>query len=1019
MSQTPAITHQPGADLHGFRLRSATAVPEVRAVAYLLEHPTSGARLLHLHAADPENLFSVSFPTPAPDDTGVAHILEHCVLAGSRRFPVREPFFEMIKMSMATFINAMTGEDSTFYPVASNVPKDLFNLAEVYFDATFHPLLTEQTFRREGHHLAPRQGENGGGAARLAISGIVYNEMKGAFSDPDARLGRLLNHSLLPDTIYSHESGGTPEAIPDLTYDFFRRYHATYYHPSNAYFFAYGDVPTADYCRFLGARLSGFERRPVSWPPGAGGGTGSGDGDGSGDSAFAPARQQRWREARLLNESYPIGAAEPDAERTFLVNAWLTGDALDPVDAALMRILSLILAGNEAAPLRKAIMQSKLGADLTYSGSSSVGREATFLIGLRGSESDRAGQFRELVDDTLRSIADGGISSEMVETAFRQAAFEYLEVQPMFPLHTLFRVVGSWIYGADPLTFLRLGTHLQTCRARWEQEPDLFARLLRERLLRNPHRLNVVMRPDRTMQERLDQRLAARVQRTEAAMTEEQIAETAANAAELEQLNSTPNTPEQLASLPQLRVDDLPAALQHVPTEQSEVAGITLLRNDVFSNGVNYLVLDFDLTGLPAELWPFLPRYLGATAKLGVAGAGYEEVARRKAAATGGIGAAVSLGAHSVAPGRVLRGVRFSLKALDDQMEEALAILDRVVFAVDPRDRARLQEVLLQARMRYRTGLVRNGAATAGLHAGRGLDLHGHLAEIVNGLPQLALCERLAGSFEQEYAPLTERIEQIRDFLLARGRLTVSHTGTERGARCIDAALADWGGRLRDEPISDGDGDGGLGFTPYATPPREGLAAQMHVAYCAQAMPAPHFSQPEAVPLEVAAHVVNLDWILPEIRFKGNAYGAWFRYDSLNGTLGLGSYRDPHVTHTLDVFARTRDYVAGAAWSETDVGRAVIAVAKRGFTPLRPRPATGLALQRHLAGITPEMREARHERLKATTAAEVKRAVELALEAGLPRSAVCVVSSREKLEQANQELGAAGQLTIEEILQHG
>ena len=1003
MSRTPAVTYQPGAELDGFRLRSATAVPEVRAVAYLLEHAASGARLLHLHTADPENLFSVSFPTPPADDTGVPHILEHCVLAGSRRFPVREPFFEMIKMSMATFINAMTGEDSTYYPVASNVPKDLFNLAEVYFDATFHPLLSEQTFRREGHHLTPRPGgANGDSAARLAVSGIVYNEMKGAFSDPDARLGRLLNHNLLPDTIYCHESGGTPEAIPDLTYDFFRRYHATYYHPSNAYFFAYGDVATADYCRFLGARLRGFERRPVSWPPGAGA------------AAFAPDPQPRWSEPRVLDESYPIGAAEPDAERTYLVNAWLTGDALDPVDAALMRILSLILAGNEAAPLRKAIVQSKLGADLTYSGSSSVGREATFLIGLRGSEGDRAGQFRELVDTTLQRIADGGISSEMVETAFRQAAFEYLEVQPLFPLHTLFRVVGSWIYGADPLNFLRLGTHLQTCRARWAQEPELFARLLRERLLRNPHRLNVTMRPDRTMQGQLDQRLAARVQRAESAMTEEQIAETAAAAAELEQLNSTPNTPEQLASLPQLGVEDLPAALSHVPTAVTDVAGITLLRNDVFSNGVNYLALDFDLTGLPAELWPFLPRYLDATAKLGAAGAGYEEVARRKAAATGGINASVSIGAHSAAAPRVLRSVRFSLKALDDQMEDALAVLDSVVFGVDPRDRARLQEVLLQARLRYRTGLVRNGAGTAGLHAGRGLNLQGHLAEIVSGLPQLALCERLTGAFEQEYAALTERIERIRDFLLVRGRLTVSHTGTEPGARCVGAALADWGGRLRDEPVT----DAGLGFTPYAAPPREGLAAQMHVAYCAQTMPAPRFAQPEAVPLEVGAHIVNLDWILPEIRFKGNAYGAWFRYDPLGGAVGLGSYRDPHVTRTLDVFARTRDYVAAAAWSETDIGRAVIAVAKRGFTPLRPRPATGLALQRHLAGITPEMREARHERLKAATAAEVKRAVEQTLAAGFPRSAVCVVSSREKLEQANQELDA-GQLAIEDILQHG
>lgn len=1002
MSQTPAVTHQPGAELHGFRLRSATPVPEVRSVAYLLEHPASGARLLHLHTADPENLFSVSFPTPPPDDTGVAHILEHCVLAGSRRFPVREPFFEMIKMSMATFINAMTGEDSTYYPVASNVAKDLFNLAEVYFDAVFHPLLTEQTFRREGHHLTPRGEANGGGAGRLAISGIVYNEMKGAFSDPDACLGRQLNHNLLPDTIYSHESGGTPEAIPDLDYDFFRRYHATYYHPSNAYFFAYGDIATADYCRFLGARLSDFTRRPVSWPPGAGA------------DAFAPARQQRWSEPRVLRESYPIGAAEPEAERTYLVNAWLTGDALDPVDAALMRILSLILAGNEAAPLRKAIVQSRLGADLTYSGSSSVGREATFLIGLRGSESDRAGQFRELVDSTLQRVADTGISPELVETAFRQAAFEYLEVQPLFPLHTLFRVVGSWLYGEDPLSFLRLGTHLETCRAQWAQEPDLFGRLLRERLLDNPHRLNMVLRPDRAMQERFDQRLAARVQSLEGEMSEAQIAQAAADAAELEQLNSTPNTPAQLASLPQLRVDDLPAALQHVPTAVSEVAGITLLRNDVFSNGVNYLALDFDLTGLPAELWPFLPRYLEAAAKLGVAGAGYEEVARRKAAATGGISASVSLSAHSAAAGRILRGVRFSLKALDDQMEDALAILDRVVFSVDPRDRARLQEVLVQARMRYRTGLVRGGARTASLHAGRGLDLEGHLAEIVNGLPQLALCERLTGAFDQEYAALTERIEQIRDFLLVRGRLTVSHTGTERGAGRVGAALASWGERLRAEPISDVD----LGFTPYAAPPREGLAAQMDVAYCAQVMPAPHFSQPGAVPLEVGAHIVNLDWILPEIRFKGNAYGAWFRYDALGGSLALGSYRDPHVTRTLDVFRRTRDYVAAANWNESDVGRAVIAVAKRGFTPLRPRPATGLALQRHLAGITPELREARHERLKATTAAEVRQALQQALAAGFPRSAVCVVSSRDKLEQANRELDA-GQLAIEEILQHG
>ena len=1005
MSSTPPIALTPGADVHGFRLRSATEVAEVRSVAYLLEHPASGARLLHLHAADPENLFSVTFPTPSSDDTGVPHILEHCVLAGSRRFPVREPFFEMIKMSMATFINAMTGEDATYYPVASNVPKDLFNLAEVYFDAVFHPLLTEQTFRREGHHLAPAQAAdrgNGGAAGgnRLAISGIVYNEMKGAFSDPDASLARLLNHGLLPDTIYAHESGGTPDAIPDLTYDAFRRFHANYYHPGNAYFFAYGDVATADYCAFLNQRLAGFGRRPVTWPEGVAG------------DRFDPARQRPWPAPRSLNERYPIGANEPGAERTYLINAWLTGDALDPVDAALMRVLSLILAGNEAAPLRRAVVASRLGADLTYSGSSSVGHEATFVIGIRGSEADRAGRFADLIDTTLRDIAAGGIGADMVETAFRQAAFEYLEVQPMFPLHTLFRVVGSWIYGADPLRFLRLGTHLAECRERWRQEPGLFARLLRERLIDNPHRLNVVMSPDRAMQGELDDRLHTRVERIESAMTEAQVAAAGAAAAELEQLNSTPNTPEQLASLPQLQVSDLPAALQHVDTEVTDVAGVTLLRNDLFSNGVNYLVVDIDLAGLPAGLWPYLPRYLEATEKMGVAGADYEEIARRKAAATGGVRAALSLGHHGVDAERTLRGVRFSLKALDDQMEEALSLLGSLLFGVDPRDRERLREVLIQERMGYRTGLVRGGARTAGLHAGRGLDLAGHLAEIANGLPQLALCEQLAEQFDERHDGLMARIEQIRDCLLVRDRLTVSHTGTERGAGQVAAALADWSGRLRDEPVTDAD----LGFTPFAAPPREGLAAQMDVAYCAQVFGAPHVTRPEAVPLEVGAHLVNLDWILPEIRFKGNAYGAWFRYDAVGASAAFGSYRDPHIVRTLDVFARARDYVHAAAWSDEEIGRAIIAVAKRGFTPLRPRPATGLALQRYLAGITPEMRETRHERLKHVTAAAVKAALEGLLAAGLAHAPVCVVSSRDLLEQANREL-AADPLEIAEILQ--
>ena len=240
MPETPVVTLQVGERIDDFEVKAITPLEELRAVAYQIEHEPSGARLMHLHADDAENLFSISFPTPPSDDTGVPHILEHGVLAGSRRYPVKEPFFEMIKMSMATFINAMTGWDCTYYPVASNVKQDLFNLAEVYFDAVFHPLLTEQTFKREGHHLAPADPANPTGD--LTVSGIVYNEMKGAFSDPESLMYRSVTRGLLPDTIYSNESGGDPVAIPDLTYPALKQFHKDYYHASNGYFFFYGNI---------------------------------------------------------------------------------------------------------------------------------------------------------------------------------------------------------------------------------------------------------------------------------------------------------------------------------------------------------------------------------------------------------------------------------------------------------------------------------------------------------------------------------------------------------------------------------------------------------------------------------------------------------------------------------------------------------------------------------------------------------------------------------------------------------
>ncbi|MDI6774397.1 MAG: insulinase family protein [Verrucomicrobiota bacterium] len=988
MPQLPEITLRPGEKLLGFEVKAVTPLEELRAVAYLVEHAASGARLLHLHADDAENLFSVSFPTPPQDDTGLPHILEHCALGGSRKFPVREPFFEMLKMSMATFLNAMTGLDCTYYPAASNVKKDLFNLAEVYFDAVFHPLITEDIFLREGHRLAPAASAKPTG--RLTIKGIVYNEMKGAFSDPEGRIWRGIMRGVFPDTVYGRESGGNPNAIPDLTYEDFLRFHRAYYHPGNAYFCLYGDIPTSEHLAFLADKLAEFSRTDVQ---------------------PLIERQRRWRKPRTQADTYSVGRDEGLGEKTCVALHWLVGNAVNPREDFLFQALTQILFGNEAAPLRKAIIDSKIGHDLIPSGSFSAGCELTFMVGVKGSEKERQEDFVKLVMDTLARIAEGAIERGLVEAAFQQVAYRCLEIQSMFPLHTMNHVMEAWIYGADPLTFLRMRAEFDACRALYEKDAAVFNRLIRERLLANPHRLTFALAPDRGRQKRTDRAMARKMRKIRNGLSEDALRAIAERDAEIERKNSEPNPPDALARLPQLKIGDLPAKPRHIPTTVETLPGnVELLVNDVFANGVNYLELSFDLDGLPSTLWPYLRQYCDAVHKLGAAGMNYEQIARRVAASTGGLGCKPVLMGRADDPLPLLARLHFSLKTLDGQIEPALDVLENLLLAVDPRDPARLKNVVTQARAAYRSDLVQDGARTALLRAGRALSLRGHLAELLDGLPQLREIEEVYRDFDRRGAELMDWIEAIRDFLPAGRGFTASFTGSESALCSVRRRLAVWAGRMNSATVKSLPP-----WSPPVAPSREGLAGAIQVAHCARVMPAPHFSHPDEPLLALGAHLVNHDYMLSEIRLKGAAYGAGFRYDGFGETIAMWSYNDPHITRTLHVYEKVLDHVRAAAWSQTDVNRAIIATAKQDERPIRPGAATGAALMRRLAGLTPALREQRYARLKEATPAEVKRALVAALEANLARSAVCVTASREKLEAANREMKDKP-LTIEDIL---
>ena len=985
---------QQGQQLHGFEVKAITPIDELRAVAIELLHPHSGARLLHLWTDDPRNLFSISPLTPTLDDTGLQHILEHSVTQGSQNYPIKGVLFEMMKMSLATYdsTNAMNYIDHAFYYTSNNIKKDLFNVAEIHFDSVFHPLLTEETFNREGHHLEPFAQDQPTGD--LKINGIVYNEVKIGLSHPEFCLILAVVGGLLPDTCYAYNGAGNYLVMPDLTYEQLKTYHQTYYHPHNSYFFFYGNIPTQDYLLFLADKLAAIPK--------------------TGTHGFLyPLRpeitqQPKWKSPRILTDTYPISSPdEPLTEKTYLMLSWIIGGTTDPEEAILCRILRRILLDNEGSPLRKAIVNSKLGTDIRYNiFDGKVGPNRTFSVGLFGSEADRVDAFTELVVRTLTQIADAEIDKEIVEAAFQQITYDYQEVTPGFPFQMMMRVINTWVYEKEPTLFLKMGTHLSAIRQRWEQNPQIFNELIRERLLDNPHRLTSILTPDPEMQARLDATENKRLKAIRAQLTDEQMRQLAADAAELERLSGQPNSPEDLAKLPQLHVSDLPEKPLHIPTTVETVRERPLLRNDIFSNGVNYLTLNFDLQGLPQHLWQYLPSYTEAIGKLGAGKMNYEQMAQRRAAATGGIGCSPNFTTHAVDPSRPVWDMQFRLKALDGKIEDALTVLRDLIFDVNPRDKDRLYDILNQAVASKHNYY---GASVANRRAARGLSQRGLLTDIVYGLPRLRTSEMLHNRFDESYEGLTDYIEQIREFLLVQGRVTASFTGSDAAYGLFKEQFAEWIDDMHDEPIIPAP----IGFKSFDMPPREGLAAPIPIAHCTQMMPAPHYAHPDSGLLTIGSYIIENDYMLPEIRFKGNAYGFRFIYNPYESLIHQGSESDPHVARTLDVFARTVDYVKQTEWTQVDIDRAIIAKSSDYLNTIRPSQASTDAIWHYIKGQTHEVVEEKYAQLRRATPKEVKRALLQVLEENQDKASICVIASREKLEAENKKMDQP--LVIEDI----
>jgi len=985
----PDITMEPGQRVHGFIVEEVQPLPDLRAVAYRLHHDRSGARLLHLHAPDPENLLAIAFRTPPPDDTGLPHILEHTVLCGSRKYPVKDPFVELLKRSLATFLNAMTYPDKTVYPCASMVEKDFFNIADVYCDAVFHPLIKEEHFKQEGHHLA--FAEPGNLDSPLIIKGVVYNEMKGAYSDLDGLIERKLTQSICPDNAYGRDSGGDPEAIPTLTYEAFRRFHERYYHPSNALIFIYGNIPTERHLDFLDSGyLRGFERARI-------------------DTTIEA--QPRWREPHFETVPYPIGPHEDPARKAAVVITYLTNDVTEAIRSLAMTLLDYYLLGNAASPLRKALIDSKLGEELTDSGYANFQRDTFFTVGLKGTEARHAREILELVRETCQREIQRGLDAKKVEAAFHRLELASREIPGQYPLHLMDRVYRSWLYDADPLHNLRLNQQLAELRRRIETEGGFLERQLSELLLENPHCSVLTFVPDPKYMARKEADFRKRMEALKASMSRQQLQRIDEEARKLEALLGAPNPPEALATLPRLRLRDVPQEPPDIDPSVETVAGRPLLYTDVFSNGLNYLQLAVDLRGIEEDLIDYLPLYTEALRKMGAGDLDYAAMAELEAAHTGGVGAGLSVTGRVEDPFHVQPFLMLSSKAIDPKLDRMLEILTERFLRCDLSDLDRLRDVILQGRVARRSQIVPNGWHFALLHAGRHLSKNGRLAERLWGASQVHLFDELAREFDARREQIVEKLSRIRDFLLSRGRITASFVGPQDGFRRVKEYMEEMLGSLRgdDPPPEPSD------HRPrYGT--REALATPADVAFVAKTFPTVGADHPHAPALLMLSVHLSYGYLWEELRVKRGAYGARASFSPLNGVFSLASYRDPFIRETLETFEGAWEYVLERMdLSEEGLEQAIIGTLKTLDRPIRPGEAVGTALARYLRGETREFRLAFRSRLMALKADEVLRAVTEVLEPLSKRACICVLSSREKLEEVNRSLEPSAHLEISDL----
>ncbi len=958
---------------YGFALERETPVHELSGTARLWRHQRTGAPLLSFCNADENKVFGVSFRTPPADSTGVAHILEHSVLCGSEKYPVKEPFVELLKGSLQTFLNAFTYPDKTCYPVASANLKDFYNLTDVYLDAVFFPRITESIFQQEGWHLEP--AEHGA----LSYKGVVYNEMKGAFSSPESVLGRYSLHALFPDTVYGLESGGDPREIPSLSYQQFLDFHRNYYHPSNARFFFWGDDSEEERLRRLGAVLDRFT---ASAP----------------DSAIGV--QAPLAAPRSL--TVPFAASEGD--KGLAVINWLGPDVMDVELSLAFRMLEHILLGMPASPLRRALIESGLGEDLAGQGLETELRQLTFDAGLKGVSPEDAPAMEKLVLDTLRGLADAGLPDDMVEAAVNSVEFALRENNSgRFPvgLSVMLRALTTWLHEGDPLAPLRFEEPLAAIKARLAAKERYFEDLIRRWLLDNPHRVTVILTPDAEFSQKQEEEEKTALALVAGAMSGEDLQRVEKRAEELARWQAEPDSAEALASIPRLSVADLPRENAPIPTEDRDAAGSPLLFHGLPTGGIVYAEACFGLGDVPPRLLPLLPLFGRALLEMGTRDRDFVDLNMTIARKTGGMDADTLLLTHAERRDS-LAWLVLSGKAAPDKAEDLFGLMREVLTRCAFDDRERFVRMALEEKARQEHGFVPSGHMVVATRLRAAFSGAGLLAELTGGVSYLGYLRSLAQRLESDWAGVLADLEELRRRVFIRDGLTLNVTALpeQRGQ------AAELAGKLAESFARQGRAPGAApALDSLALPPlaAEALLLPAQVNYTGKGVNLFEHGYRWHGSAAVILKFLRTGYLWEKVRVQGGAYGCMCGLDRMNGAFYMVSYRDPNILPTLSIYDGAARYLQRHNLTREELNASIVGAIGELDAYLLPDAKGAAALGRRLCEDTQDRRQRLRDEILSASPAHFKAFGE-ALEAFAGQGRICALGGN-ALERTAAERG--------------